>query len=419
MGGIIMLAEALEPSDPKTEGLLLVLASLAAHIPAETAPNLLKKCAEAMAAIVRELSTDELAPLLEGTVNSLCTVLCASTQAASMAVRAASTSTDPEVTAAATGVIGAVVAVTSSLGAVAATAADHFTPLAPAAVSALLPLLRARLCGTGSATVEQAMVTPALLAACLECAGPVVASAWAEGSFHSIRDEIASFARQVLVDNKVPSEVRASAHNFFSAVALASFEEFAPQLHHVVPPALQVISTVDDAEFARGNTRRAVRTAQHEERVAALSALGVYAIAVGPAFAPFLQSVLPAIRGQVRHASPDVRVAVAECLERLGRMVGGLAEKLPAGSPDRAAAAAMAMEVAHAVCELIGGCGPDGASALRRSLQVKEDLVECAGFVQLLSQEAVAALSSTGSGQRSDDIESSISDADDALEDEH
>jgi len=421
--GMEMMSEALTESPAKTEGVLMVLVAMSEHLPAETDPGLLRKCATAMSTAFKELATDEIAPVLERIVQAICRVLTSSTQAASHAVQAAVAggwAAESEAVAVATSAIGAVVALVGSLGEAATTGSDLFAPLAPVAAAALLPLLRARL-GDASAApgIAPGLITPALLAACLDAAGPVTASAWGEASCQAMRDEFATIARQVLPDEKAPSQVRASAHNFFSAVAFASFEEFSPQLAHVVPPAVQALHVGSTGEEKHSNGRRAVRTAQHEELVAAINALGVYAVAVGASFAAYLPTVLPALRKLAHHASPEVRIAVASSLERIGRMLDGLSAVLPAGSPDRAGAAAMALEVAHALCDLINNRQLEGQTALRRALQTKEDLAECAGFISLLGQEAGSALAGAGNGQNSDDIESSVADEEDALEGEH
>ena len=81
-------------------------------------------------------------------------------------------------------------------------------------------------------------VRPQVLAASLDAAGAVIASAWGDASFQKEKEELATAAREVLLDSSAPSEAhvkshsscfqaRASAHSFYARVALATFEDFA------------------------------------------------------------------------------------------------------------------------------------------------------------------------------------------------
>merc|ERR1712039_296029 len=101
------------------------------------------------------------------------------------------------------------------------------------------------------------------------------------------------------------------------------------------------------------------------------------------------------------------------CLERIGRMLGGLAESLSAGGADHAAAVAMAQWAARSICCLVCDHEDDGATALRRGLQAKEDLLECPGFVALAGPAAAQALAAVGGGRQADDVESSCPDEED------
>jgi len=250
-----------------------------------------------------------------------------------------------------------------------------------------------------------------------------VASAWDDPGMSTARDELAAIAQLALAtagDNV--SEARASAHNFFACIALASFEGFAPHLPQVVPPAVDVLLAADGGETSVAGGRRAVRTGAQEERVAALEALGAYAAAVGAGFAPHLPAALPAVCSQAQHASPQVRAAIARALGRICRSLGELAGALPESSSDRAAARSMAEAAVHALISIIEARSGDGGSAtLRSALQTKEDLIENADFVKLAGQDATNAIQRAGGGRRSEDVESSdgeeVEDDDDDLND--
>ncbi|CAE8605278.1 unnamed protein product, partial [Polarella glacialis] len=359
--GTAMLAECLSPSDAVSEGMLLLLRALAELLPREVQPEVLEKAAAAMTAVFKELSTDEAASVLPVAAPALLHSLGATSRAA---VATAGSGGDPSDLAAAA---AAVASVATALGAAACAAADHFEPMAAEAAAALLIVLQAAM----QPSAGKAVLPPAVLAAALDAAGAVVASAWSEAGFFAVRDELANAARVVLLDGRAPSEARASAHNFFAGVALASFEEFAPSLALVVSPAVEALQAADGGEVAKsGGRRRAVRTGTQEERVAATEALGAYAAAVGGArFAPHLSASLPAVCAQARHASAEVRAAAANALGRIGRALGDLAQGLPMGHPDRGAASGLAQAVAQAVCEIIQGKGLDGSAAVRSGLQ--------------------------------------------------
>mmetsp|Transcript_102756 Transcript_102756/g.257694 ORF Transcript_102756/g.257694 Transcript_102756/m.257694 type:complete len:823 (+) Transcript_102756:55-2523(+) len=409
--GASMLAEGLRASATTTEGLLVFLSALAKQLPRETAPELVRKSAEASRSIFRELASDECIRILQETVSAICSSI-------TFALQSLCSATNPQSSNDASATMGAVVSLISALGAAASTAADHFVPFAVIAASALVPIVRANFANNACPPhITSAMSMPAVLASCLDAAGAIVASAWAEPNFGPIREEFAGFARQVIRDSGSPSEVRATAHNFFASVALASFEEFTPQLPCVVEAAIVALSIADDGS-ATSTSRRAVRTGAHEERVAAIDSLGAYAVAVGPRFAAHLQSVMPAVSSQVNHVNPDVRISVAGCLERIGRMLGGLVERLSVGGTDFVAAASMAQWTARSVCSLVCDHENNGAAALRRALQVKEDLLDCPGFVVLLGPEAAQSLAAVGGGRHADDVESSCPDEEDyGLED--
>mmetsp|Transcript_29886 Transcript_29886/g.93421 ORF Transcript_29886/g.93421 Transcript_29886/m.93421 type:complete len:825 (-) Transcript_29886:16-2490(-) len=411
--GAVLLADSLQPSPAATEGFLLLLNALAERLPIEPEPELIRKCAEAVTAIFNELTTDEAAPVLRSVVEALLRT-ASSTVAAAGATATAADATDGEAATTLAAASTALAAVLAALGAAAAVAADHFCSMAPAAAAALLPFLR----GDAASQVPAKVLTAAVLAACIDAAGAVVASAWGDPAFQAAREELVGMALRALSSASVPTEVRASAHGFFTRVALASFEQFVPQLPHVVPAAVDALRVTDGAEMTRaGGQRRAVRTGAHEERVAAIEALGAYAAAAGQGFAAYLPNALPAICAQAQHAGSEVRVAVANALERIGRMLAGLAGGLPQGS-DRAAAAAMAQAASHALCGLLSDKKLEGSGALRAALQAKEDLLECPGFAALAGPEAAAALSAAGGTQRAEDVESSSAgDDEDDLED--
>jgi len=286
----------------------------------------------------------------------------------------------------------------SALGAIARAAADLFMSFAAGAAATLLPLLHGR---TGCS----AALTTAVVAASLEAAGPVVASAWQDSSFEAALQEFNNAALQVLKEgNCTSSEVRASAHVFFSDVAWASFDNFAPQLPHVVPPAVIALHMADGSEVHVGSCRRGIRTGAHEEKVAAINALRSYAT-LGQPFASYLPTTLSSVSALSTHPVADVRIACANALVSIGRCLGSFAENLPEGD-DRAAATSMASTVVTALCSLLA-CGmSEDAAALRCGLQAREDLSDCHGFIALAGENA-ARLAAAGDGRRSEDVESS------------
>jgi len=394
--GAALLADALRPSAVTTEGLLLLANTLAKQLTMEPDATLVRKTADAVAAIFHELTTDEAALALHVVVDALLHVLPATARIF------ATMEPGEEVASAA----AAMVAIATALGAVANTAADHFAPFAAAATTVLLQLLHAGAaepsCSIGCPTA----LTPPAFAACLEAAGGAVASAWSNSSFRTAREELATLAQCALVNDQAASEVRASAHKFFACVALASFEEFSPLLVQVVPPAVSALHAADGSEVGVGVRRRGVRTGAHEERVAAIEALGAYAVAVGHRFAAHMPLVLPAVCSQAQHANAEVRAATARSLGRIGRVLADIVAGLPGDDSDRTAAAGLAQSLTRALCSLISERHTEDAGALRCGLQTKEDLLNCPAFIALVGSEA-AALVAAGGGRRSDEVESS------------
>eukprot|EP00434_Breviolum_minutum_P019286 symbB.v1.2.016998.t1/scaffold1313.1/size125722/2 len=127
-----------------------------------------------------------------------------------------------------------------------------------------LKLLSTIVVESRGAPMLAAPVRPAVLAACLDAAGAVIASAWADRSFQSEKEELAAAAQSVLLDSHAPSEARASSHNFYARVALAQFEDFAPSLDTVMPPALEALAAPETGEVVKHGRSRAVRTGAHE-----------------------------------------------------------------------------------------------------------------------------------------------------------
>lgn len=404
--GVTMLAETLRPAPSTTEGLLIMLRAISALLKQGQQPELVRKAADAAAAIFLELSSDEAQGLLPETAPALLQALAATTSGAAVLLRAAGQ--DPgSPQGAAVVAAGAVVSLASALAAAANSAADHFAPFAEDVANALLPLVRdwPPVNGVGGSVATSGA---AVAAAALDASGAVVASAWNRPSLQATRDELAILARRVLAQPGADAEVRASAHRFFSRIAMASFEEFAAFLPQVIPAAVEVLQVRDEAEVVKGLRRRAVNTNCQEERVAATEALGTYCSAVGAQFAPFLSTALPAVCSQAGHASAKVRSAAARSLAQMGRVLGALAQGLPEGHPDRLSAAAMSQALLSALCELLRAGGCEGASSAQRSaLQAAEDLAEEDAFLRLAGPGATSALASAVGGRRSEEIESS------------
>eukprot|EP00913_Durusdinium_trenchii_P011823 g11105.t1 len=279
----------------------------------------------------------------------------------------------------------ALAALARTLTALASCTADHFAPWAPEAAKSLVTLFRG--CKAGGGPPIAAPVRPTVLAACLDAAGAVIASAWVDQSFQAQKEELAQAAREVLQDASAPSEARASAHHFYARVALACFEEFAPTLEVVLPPALEALRP-ENSECLAVKPGRG-------ERLAALEALGSYAAALGARFAPHLPSALPAVCSQAQHPRVEVRAGAAMALERMARVLGDLAQGLP--SSDQAAASRLAEAVVASLCEILK---QPGSKALR---SVLEDLDCCPGFWTLAGQSAAASLAAAAGSRRSED----------------
>ncbi|CAE7033462.1 unnamed protein product, partial [Symbiodinium natans] len=374
--GAVMLAEELKPSASATEGFLLLLQALSALFPREPQPDLLEKAALAVAALVQELSSDEAAPVLSSVAPALIQALTKVSRGALTAAASAAAATDvgsrQEATDATTASAAAAAAVARALRALAAATADMFAPFAPEAAQSLVSILRTASVSAGPGAVGSGpspLLTPAVLAACLDAAGAVIASAWADPSFRAEKEELASTASSVLMDARAPSEAKAAAHSFYAQMALARFEEFAPTLDTVLPFALEAMRAAESGEVVKHGRRRAVRTGSHEERLAATEAVGTYVAAVGARFAPHLPSALPAVCAQAKHADPGVRAETANALAKMGRVLGDLAGGLPEGHADRQAASSLAEAVARGLCDILSEAG---SSPLRCTLQAKE-----------------------------------------------
>ena len=149
--------------------------------------------------------------------------------------------------------------------------------------------------------------------------------------------------------------MREAAHRFFTRAAHSLEEAFAPYLPTALPPALEAMAHVGNAEVV-GPYKRAVHTGALEEQVcagetlpvcvlvtagrscdaavppiynhlgpcsspsvslqvASASALGAYAGATGAAFLPYLCGSLEALDGAVRDPSPALRLAAVRALE--------------------------------------------------------------------------------------------------------
>ncbi|CAJ1445211.1 unnamed protein product [Effrenium voratum] len=373
--GAVLLAEELKPSPSVTQGLDLLLSALLELLPREPQHELLEKAALAASAILEEYSTDEAAAVLPKAPNIFQAMTKVSHALASGDAEARQEGGK------------ALAALAQCLTSLAGACADTFAPAAPEAAKGLVALLRA--CHTGG--------NPAVLAACLEAAGAVIASAWSEQSFQGEKEELAAAARAVLLDRAAPTEARASAHGFYGRCAMASFEDFGPNLELVLPPALEALRQ-ESGELVKHGRRRAVRTGGHEERLAATEAIGSYAAACSARFAPHLPAALPAVCSQARHPCSEVRAASAESLARMGRVLGDLAGGIP--DSDRQAAVSLAEAVATSLVEILKAEG----KALRCALQAKEDLESHPGFLAL-ARTAAVSLSAAGQ-QRSEDVES-------------
>eukprot|EP00811_Abedinium_folium_P036088 NODE_882_length_2716_cov_9.715720.p1 GENE.NODE_882_length_2716_cov_9.715720~~NODE_882_length_2716_cov_9.715720.p1 ORF type:complete len:797 (+),score=278.92 NODE_882_length_2716_cov_9.715720:139-2391(+) len=383
--GAVLLVDALRSA---SSGFALLLRALLERLQSETEAVIVRKIAEAVAALFADFTTDEAIQFLRQAVPSLLSALSTAAGAVGDDETVAEWSM-------------ALAALAGALGDAAGAAMDHFAAFARSAVVVLLPLLQGR-------AASPALLGPAAVAACLNAAGAVVASAWREPAFQVACEELCGVARHALGTGDDVSEVRASAHNFFARLARVSFEEFAPQLAVVVPPAVAALRIADGGAVAvSGAFQRAVRTDAHEEQVAAANALGAYA-AVWPAFATYVPNALPPLCELAAHPGPAIRLAVAGALSSFGRLLAALAGGLHGTSTggDCAAAAAMASTLCAAVCALSNRSATEGAAALRGALQTKEDLLAYPGFAELAGAPAVAALVAAGGGQCSDDVDS-------------
>lgn len=364
--GAAMLARALRQGPEATKGLLLLAEALAQQLPAEPSPELVAKRADAIAAILGELSTEESVAVLPAVVPPLLAALTAATHA---------------------GADGAIAAEAAAVEAAAAVAFDHFGPYAIEASAALLVPLRS-IATSGS----RGGAAPA---ACLTAAGAVAATSWELPEFAGTRDELFRLALAVLAAGEAAGELRASAHGFFARVALLSGEGFAPQLAQVVPSALSLLNATDGSELPVGKTEaRGVRTGCTDERRVAIEALGSYAVGTGRHFAEYMPAVLPALAAQRNFAGSEIRAAAARALGQLGLALGTIAGAAEVageqGAGNRAAAAALGLAL---VSELRafrdqGGNGPVALAAA----QSAEDLLREGRFLLIVGPEASAAL---------------------------
>lgn len=410
--GAILLAEELKPSQQVTAGLELLLGTLMELLPREPNLELMEKAAMAAGAILQELSTDEAAAKVPQAAPAIFQAMTKVSHALAGAANGANGANGetPETRETALEGGAALAAVARCLTSLASVTADHFAPWAPEAAKSLVLLFRACRPTAGGKQMVASPVRPAVEAACFDAAGAVIASAWSDQSFQAEKEELAAAARSVLLDNRAPSEARASAHNFYARVALAQFEDFAPSLETVMPPALEALRAQETGHVVKHGRSRAVRTGSHEERLAAIEAIGTYAVACGARFAPQLPSALPALCAQAQHPNPQLRAATANALAQIGRVLGDLAQGIP--SSDQQAASRLAEAVAQSLSEILQH--PGSSAALRCALQAKEDLDACDGF---LSLAAATSLSSAAAGRRSEDVEDSDDDQEDEEED--
>jgi len=394
------------------------LTGLCARLRRESAIELLAPLATAIRSVARELSSDEIGKVLKdgASIPALGAVLSSTLAASSSSSSGQNGHASNGNNGGAEGDFPAILAALfSALGAVASAAMDLFAPFAVDAIAPVLQVLRAR-CGDTTAGIRPETLTAEVLAACLEASGSVLAAAWAEPGFQKAREDLVLLAHRLLPETALPSNVRAALHLFFASMALAAFEDFRPHLQPALSAASHSFAVAAAAGEAKSG-RRAVRTGGQEELVAAITAVGAYAIAVGAHFAPHIQATLPSVCSHAQNPDAKVRTAVAESIERFGRMLGGLGEQLgPGPSQDRLFASEVARGLAMALLTLLGH-QDGGASALRMALMVKEDLLQCQGFVELLGPDMVQQLSSACNGRSSDDVESSDGGDDDDEDD--
>ena len=225
-----------------------------------------------LAALARELATDELEPHLDGCVTALLQGLVVDNPAS-------------------------VGAAASALGALAAASGDAFAPYAGASLGALAPWV--------SAVHDPSQGQEQCCAAAISAAGAVLAAAPQEvriagwPSLHAAA--AAGFARG-------QGPLREAALQCWAAVAKAEDEAFSPSLGPCVQAALTCAT--DALACAAGE----VHTGAVEEGVAAAEALGAFACATGYAFLPYLSDALRCLDALASHPQASVRAAACRAI---------------------------------------------------------------------------------------------------------
>ena len=287
-------------------GALLGAASAAAG--GDPSPGQRVRASLLLAALARELATDELEPHLDGCVTALLQGLVIDNPAS-------------------------VGAAASALGALAGASGDAFAPYAGASLGALAPWV--------TAVHDSSQCHEFCCSAAISAAGAVLAAAPQEvriagwPSLHAAAS--AGFARG-------QGPLREAALHCWSAVAKVEDEAFAPHLGPCVAAALTC------ATDALASSAGEVHTGAVEEGVAAAEALGAFACATGYAFLPYLSEALSCLDALASHPQASVRAAACRAIPPA---LSPLTRSSDSQSPAHASHAEMAAAGTNLACGVL------------------------------------------------------------------
>mmetsp|Transcript_7080 Transcript_7080/g.26039 ORF Transcript_7080/g.26039 Transcript_7080/m.26039 type:complete len:1099 (+) Transcript_7080:125-3421(+) len=213
-----------------------------------------------------------------------------------------------------------------------------------------------------------------LRAAATECAGIVVKAVGIE----AIEDVIAPLVELIFQGFTLDySELREYSHGFFCHLAEVLGERFAPYLERVVPLAMNSANTDDGAVFDFGDEDGggglqslvtqlgddddddefdmdpedllkgiSVRTGVLDEKAAALSALGTYALKCGAQYKPYIESTVEVLDQLSTYFHEDVRI---QAVLGMSHVFAATVKTFPSAVPTDPPRAEVALVLAKAV----------------------------------------------------------------------
>ena len=334
----------------------------------------------------------------------------------------------------------------AALGALASAAATGGPAFAPHAPSALPPISRFMQCGPDAG--EKAL---SLRARATEAAGIVAATLGRDGAAPLLQEMVPVMLAGLAIDD---SELREYTHGALANVATLVGPGVAPLLPQIVPAALASLDADDggvsdsdggedgDASASAGSRPAtagavsaslggdgtdddsdlnsdtdsdalAVRTGVLDEKVAAAHALGAYAAAAGPAFAPYADAALAGLRRAARHFHDDLREAAYGAVGEVAR-AGAAAAGPPTAAgaavpPAAAAVAAATLPLLSSAIERDPDAGAAAAAAAAAAEAVDALGAATAPHARALADAATAVLAG---GARSQAVDPSSSGSD-------